>query len=59
MPTDLSEANNLKGTTDKEIQKIMAQLSGVMAQSPPAPQGVKADKNTKERPVYPNWKMKN
>ncbi|MGB1927981.1 MAG: sulfatase-like hydrolase/transferase [Mariniblastus sp.] len=59
VPTDLSEANNLKGTTDKEIQKIMAQLSGVMAQSPPAPQGVKADKNTKERPVYPNWKMKN
>ncbi len=59
VPGDLSEANNLNGSTDKEIQKIMAQLGGVMTQSPPAPQGKNANKNTKERPVYPAWKMKN
>jgi hypothetical protein len=59
VPGDLSETNNLSGSTDQEIQKILAQLGGVMTQSPPAPEGKKADKNTKERPVYPAWKMKN
>ena len=59
VPSDLSEVNNLNRTTDKEIQKIMSQLGGVMTQAPPAPEGDKANKNTKERPVYPNWKMKN
>tara|TARA_B110000495_G_C23042178_1_gene625955 strand:- start:177 stop:1601 length:1425 start_codon:yes stop_codon:yes gene_type:complete len=59
VPGDLSETNNLSGSTDQEIQKILAQLGGVMTQSPPAPERKKADKNTKERPVYPAWKMKN
>jgi arylsulfatase A-like enzyme len=59
VPKDLSEANNLNGTTDQEVQRVLTQLSGVMEQSPPAPQGKKAGKNTTQRPLYPNWKMKN
>lgn len=57
VPNDLDEANDLAEATDVNIQRIRGALESLIKTLPPAPAGNKADKNTKERPVFPDWKI--
>ena len=56
VPADLEEENNLADSTDENIQQIRESLLMHLKDCPPAPAGEKADKDTKDRPIYPEWK---
>ena len=56
VPADLEEANDLSDSTDDSIQRIREALLSTLQRCPPAPAGNKASKDTKNRPVYPDWK---
>lgn len=56
VPVDLDEAHDLKESTDSRAQAIRQSLESFLKTCPPPPKGNRADKNTKDRPVYPDWK---
>ena len=56
VPGDLEEAADLANTADKRIKTIRQKLNAVLDNCPPAPTDPKANKNTKSRPTYPDWK---
>lgn len=56
VPDDLVEANNLAtGSAGPEGEAARELLSTLLKQCPPAPSG-KGGKNSKERPLHPDWK---
>lgn len=55
VPDDLKEEKNLATSSDAEIAEIRQKFDAFLKSCPPAPTGVNANKNTKERPVYPEW----
>jgi arylsulfatase A-like enzyme len=57
VPGDLDEAKNLADSTDEHVQTVRQSLESLIKTLPPAPKGPKANKNTKDRPVYPDWKI--
>jgi len=56
VPVDLDEAKDLTGSGDSRALAIRQTLESFLKNCPPAPQGNNADKNTKDRPTYPDWK---
>lgn len=57
VPSDLDETNDLAESTDENSQRVRGSLEALIKTLPPAPAGNKANKNTKQRPVYPNWRV--
>ncbi len=55
VPVDLNETNDLTSTGDSRTQAIRQSLESFLRNCPPAPKGINADKNTKDRPTYPEW----
>lgn len=53
VPNDLREENTLEPSAS---EKVYAELNSFLEAAPPAPTE-KADKNTKERPLYPAWEL--
>ncbi len=56
IPEDLKEENDIGESGDQRVRAVREILSGVLDLAPPAPKGKNADRNTKERPVFPKWK---
>ena len=56
IPTDLKEKSDLSKSTDPTQQQARRELESLLSQCPPPPAGNRADKNTKDRPTWPNWK---
>jgi arylsulfatase A-like enzyme len=59
IPEDLKEENDIGESGDQRVRAVREILSGVLDLAPPAPKGSKADRNTKQRPVFPKWKAMN
>ena len=56
VPADLKEANDLGSTSlSQSNSKTRAKLQIVLDSSPPAPKGA-GNRDTKERPTYPDWR---
>jgi len=56
VPQDLKEEMDLSSSSDSSIQATRKSMESIIKTFPPSPKGKKADKNTKNRPVYPDWK---
>ncbi|MEM0925515.1 MAG: sulfatase-like hydrolase/transferase, partial [Planctomycetota bacterium] len=53
---DLKEEVDLSGSLEEASQwEVFERLRSVLELAPPAPTEKNADKNTKDRPVYPDW----
>lgn len=55
VPDDLKEETNLAEADDADQQKVQQQLNAILDNCPPAPAENRANKNTENRPVYPDW----
>ena len=56
VPNDLEEAKDLSGSEDPTAVAVRQSLDAFLKTCPPAPKRGKANKKTKDRPVYPDWK---
>jgi arylsulfatase A-like enzyme len=57
VPNDLKELTDLSQSKNEEVQTAYQSLSSFLKTCPPAPLGPKANRDTVERPVYPDWKF--
>ena len=56
VPADLEEASDLKQSTDPDVVSNRRSLQALLDLCPPPPAGNRAGRNTKDRPVYPDWR---
>lgn len=55
VPNDLEEANDLSSSGDPAAVAVRQTLESFLKSCPPSPKGKKANRDTKDRPVYPKW----
>ncbi len=55
LPDDLREQNDLGQSSDSSVTDARDRLGAILKLAPPAPKGTNANRNTKNRPVFPEW----
>lgn len=56
VPEDLEETNDLSQSADQTVVSVRQSLESLLQLCPPPPSGNKSGKDTKDRPIYPDWR---